>query len=138
MADLTITAGNVATVSDATIVRDRLAGATITAGQAVYLDTSANTWKLADNDNTATTAAASGIALNGASSGQPLAVQTAGVINMGATVTVGTIYVLSSTAGGVCPTTDLGSGDYVTIIGVGVTAANIKLGFSVSGVQVPA
>ena len=79
--DLSITAANVAPSSGAQYA-DGTAGATITAGQAVYLDTSANTYKLADCDATAATAVIAGIALNGASSGQPIKIQTAGTITI--------------------------------------------------------
>lgn len=136
MADISVTAANVKIVSDAAVA-DGTAGATITAGQAVYLDETDNKFKLADADNTATTAAVRGIALNGASDGQPIKVASSGVLNMGATLTVGTIYVLSGTAGGVCPASDLTSGDYVSLLGVAITAANLKLNINNSGVQVP-
>lgn len=137
MADLSITAANVAYVSNQSI-RNGIAGATVTAGQAVYLDETVNKYKLADNDNSSTTATVAGIALNGASDGQPLAVMSGGLIAIGGTVTVGEIYVLSSTAGGICPEADLGTSDYVSIIGVGTTAARIQLGIINSGAQVPA
>jgi hypothetical protein len=39
----------------------------------------------------------------------------------------GTIYVVSATAGGICPEADLASTNYVSILGVGSTAAVIKM-----------
>lgn len=137
MADLTITAGSVAMVSGTTEVMT--AGATITAGQAIYKDASdSNKAKLADANDTAAKAAAYGIALNGASSGQPVSVLRTGVVNMGATLTVGEIYVVSDTAGGVAPEADLvNTNNFVTILGVGLTAANLDLKINASGVQVP-
>lgn len=137
MADLTVTAGSVVAGSNATIDKRYLAGATITAGQTVYLDTSTNTWLLADCDSSATTAVLAGVALNGAASGQPLHVLTAGQLTAGATVTVGEIYVLSGTAGGIAPEGDLASGDYVSVLGVGISATVIDVKLHVSGVQVP-
>lgn len=135
-ADLTITAGSVTTTS--TQLRDVTAGATITAGQVVYLDASASdVAKLADNDASATTNVVAGIALHGASSGQPLRIITGGTITIGATVAVGTIYVLSSTAGAICPAADLASGDYTSIIGVATSTTVITLSIKNSGVQVP-
>ena len=138
MADLSITAANVDNVETGNANTERgIAGATITAGQAVYRDASdSNQFKLADND-AAGTDDVYGIALNSASDEQPLVVQRSGTIDMGGVVAVGTIYVLSSTAGGVAPSTDLVSTDYVTVIGVGVTATNIELSLLTSGVQVP-
>jgi hypothetical protein len=47
MADISITAASVAASSAASKVTG-VAGATITAGQVVYLDTTTNTYKLAD------------------------------------------------------------------------------------------
>lgn len=134
--DLSITAANVAASSGAQYA-DGTAGATITAGQAVYLDASANTYKLADCDATASTAAIGGIALNGASSGQPIKIQTAGTITIGATVTVGEIYVLSGTPGGIAPEGDLAQADRVVLVGVGVSSSQIALRLYNSGVQVP-
>lgn len=130
MADISVTAGNVVTVSDPenTITREYNAGATITAGQALYFDTATNKWKLADCDSgTAAVRDLKGIALNGASDGQPLAVQTAGLINLGATLAVGTIYTLSATAGGIAPAADLSTGEYTVILGVALTAANLRM-----------
>lgn len=136
MADLTITAASVA--KTAGTIQNGTAGATITAGQSLYLDSSAGTLKLLDADDTAATATFAGIALNGGATGQPISyLAPGGTINPGATVTVGEIYVASGTAGGIAPEGDLATGDYVTIIGVGLTSSTMYLvGYS-SGVQVP-
>lgn len=134
--DLSITAANVTTTS--TQVRDVTAGATITAGQVVYLDTTANdVAKLADNDASAATPVVAGIALHGAASGQPLRIVTGGTVTIGATVTVGKIYVLSATAGGIAPVDDLAQNKYVSIIGVGTSSSVLTLSIKNSGVQVP-
>lgn len=137
MADLTITAASVVPGSNAVINRQYMAGASVTAGQPVYLDAATNTWKLADANGSAATAEALGVALHAASSGQPLAVQTAGDITIGATVAVGTIYVLSATAGGIAPSADGATGWYTTILGVATTAAIIRLAPNISGVAKP-
>ena len=88
MAVLSITAAQVLKSTGAP-VESGTAAATITAGQALYKDSADDTFDLCDND--ATNVAADGdidnfygIALNGASSGQPLDVQTGGNITMGA------------------------------------------------------
>jgi hypothetical protein len=52
------------------------AGATITAGQLLYFDSTAGTYKLADANASATTAAVVGYAANNAGSGQPITVIT--------------------------------------------------------------
>lgn len=121
MTDLSITAANVIAGSGADITRG-IAGATITAGQAVYLDeATTGEWQLADSDAASAAARGSarfGIALNGAADGQPLAIQTGGDINIGGTMTAGVAYYLSDAPGGVCPFADLATGDYVTLVGV--------------------
>lgn len=135
MAIISVTAANVALVSGANVERGFLLGGTVTAGQAVYLSSS-NTWIAADTDSSATTAAASGVALNGGASGQPVAVAKAGcVVNMGGTVAIGTVYILDGDAGGICPVTDIATNDWTTVIGVGLTAANLQLIMVASGVQ---
>lgn len=136
MVDITVTAANVAQGTGA-VVAHGTAGGTITAGMALYLDSADGKLKAADCDASEAAAAVVGIALHGASNNQPLAYQTDGRITIGGTVTVGEIYVASGTAGGVAPEADLAQNDYVSIIGVGVTAAIIDLAIHVSGVQVP-
>ena len=134
--DLSITPASVTTTS--TSFKDITAGATITAGQAIYQDSTDNEkGKLADANDTSAKAVVVGIALHGAASGQPLRIQTGGNITIGATVTVGKVYVLSETAGGIKPIDDIDMSDYVTVIGVGTTSAIIKMNITVSGVQVP-
>ena len=134
MADLTITAANVVPGTGAK-KRTGTAGTTITAGQTVYLDATDNKYKLYDADSaTAAVRALAGIALNGAANGQPLTVQYEGNITIGATVAAGVIYVGSDTAGGIMPAADIETGDYVTVIGVGISTTQIKLAFIESGV----
>ena len=138
MTDLAITAANVVKGSGATYDTG-VAGATITAGQLVYKDASdSNKYKLVDSDSaTAAARVVHGIALNGASSGQPLQVQRTGEITIGATLTVGETYVASDTAGGIMPIGDLETGDYVTIIGVGKTSSVLALSIFNSGAVKP-
>lgn len=134
MADLTITATSVVAGVGAS-KKSGVAGVAITAGQTVYLDTTTNSYKLADNDN-ATVAARSpaGIALHGAAAGQPLAVHEGGDITIGATLTPGTVYFLSANGGGICPVADLGTGKTVTIVGVAKSASVLSVKFHESGV----
>ena len=130
MADIAITAANVVAGSGAAISRSANAGATITAGQVVYLDSSTGTYKLADcNSATAAVRSPVGIALNGASSGQPLAVLTSGPITIGGTLTAGVAYYLSGTAGGIRPVADNTTGDYPVALGIATSTSvlNVKL-----------
>jgi hypothetical protein len=131
VADLTITAASV--IAGSGTIERGTAGATITAGQVVYK--SAGKYQLADNDS-ATAAAKSprGIALNGGSDGQPMSIMTSGSITIGATLTAGTAYYLSSTAGGICPLADVISGDNVVLLGVASSTTVLKLNITDSGV----
>lgn len=134
MADLTITAANVLKGSGSSVTNGT-AGASVTAGQVVYLDSTAGTYKLADCDSgTAAARSPDGIALHAAASGQPLAVLTGGPITIGATLTAGDAYYLSATGGGICPVADLVTGNYPTIIGIATSASVLNVKFLESGV----
>lgn len=137
MADLSQTAGNVVAAAGARTVT-RTAGGTITAGMPVYEDASDSRHVKAAQADTSAKAAAIGIALNGASDGQPVTVCVEGDINVGATLTVGEVYVVSdNAAGAIAPHSDLLSDDYVTVLGVASTASNLRMALTVSGAQVP-
>lgn len=116
MADLTITAASVLLTSGTKATGT--AGESITAGQAVYLKASdSKLWK-AQADGTAAEAIAVGIALHAAGAGQPLSYAEPGaVINIGATTSKATVYVVSATAGGVAPIADLTSTQYLSHLG---------------------
>jgi len=133
MADLSITAANVVRENGGKS-RDGVAGATVTAGQVVYLDEADGTWKLADCDAAAALRSPGGIALNGASAGQPLKVHTEGPITIGAVLTPGIAYYLSATPGGIAPVADLLAGDYPTIVGIATSASVLDVKFHESGV----
>ena len=134
MADISITATSVIAGGGAKTV-EGVAGASITAGQVVYLDTTTGTYKLADNDSaTAAVRSPDGIALNGAASGQPIEVLTRGRVTIGATLTAGVAYYLSGTPGGICPVADLSTGDYPTIIGIAVSTTVLDVLIHESGV----
>lgn len=132
MSDISITAANVLKGTNA-VTENGHAGETITAGQAVYLDATTNKYKLADANGAAALRVPRGIALNGASDGQPLQVQTRGSIAIGATLTAGVTYYLSSDPGGICPLADVGSGEYVCIIGIATSTSVLALGINASG-----
>lgn len=137
MADLIVTVGNVVAGSSPGIETAFLAGATITRGQPVYL-TASNTWALADNDVSALAAGSSGIgiSLSDVVATQNMIVQTSGTLNFGAILTKGTVYCVSSTAGGICPVADLGAGDYVTILGVASSTSVLTLRVWASGITI--
>ncbi len=130
MADLSITAGSV--VSTGT--KDTYtAGGTLTAGLAVRLSSGT---VIAATDASAAGSAALGYALNGASSGQPVEVHKGGNINLGATLAVGKVYVLS-TDGATAPVDDIATGEYITVMGVAISTSVLTMpggGPLVSGV----
>jgi len=140
VADLSITPGNVKAVAGSTnlaIKHKITAGATITAGQTVYLDTADGKYKLADANVSAAVATVAGIALTGSSDGQELVIQTDGDIDIGATTVLAKVYVLSDTAGGIQPVDDSASTEYVSIIGVAISTSRLRLGIRNSGAQKP-
>jgi len=129
MATTTVTApvpGSGATVVEGT------AGATIVAGQTVYLDSTTNTYKLADC-GAATTDAMAGFAITGASATQPLKVLIDGSMT-GVGLTDGEAYFLSTTAGDICLYADLvGGTDYITYVGTATSTTVILVSIHVSG-----
>lgn len=117
MANLVITPGSVKASFGARQVTG-VAGVAISAGQALYLDTD-GTYKLA----IATTLAQAnfkGVALCESVAGQPVVVaRRDSDLDLGATLAVGEAYcVSSSTAGAIAPFSDLGTGDFVSLVGV--------------------
>jgi len=137
MADLAITAANVVSSTGAQ-TSDGTAGGTLTQGDTVYQDAAdSNKWKRADANASLATSTGIGIALNAAENGQPVRIQTLGDINVGATLAVGTVYVISATAGKIAPTTDLVSGWFTFVIGIGKTASIMTMVMKTAGVAVP-
>jgi len=136
MTDLVITAANVIAGTGARRVLGT-AGATITAGKVVYLDTSDSKYKLADNNSsTAAIRSPAGIALNGAANGQPLVIHEEGPLTIGATLEPGAVYFLSDTPGGICPVADLASGEYPTILGIATSTTVLDIDILEAGVAV--
>jgi small ligand-binding sensory domain FIST len=133
MADISQTAANVAKGAGAQ-TQIGIAGATIVAGDQVYLDPATGTLKLATaaslNGSTVV-----GVALCGGAAGQPIVYQTQGVINLGGTLVVGGVYVVSpNNAGGVAPYADLSTGNYVSILGLAISTSLLQMGINNSGI----
>lgn len=136
MADLSITASQV--IPGATANKDiYTANTTITAGQVVY-DAGSKVAALADANGAVGLSQAKGIALNGASNGQPVSVLLDGPITLGAAAapTEGVPYFLSKTAGGICPIADLTTTDsYITYLGMGTGNNAINVKIHITGAQ---
>lgn len=136
MADLSVTAASVVEGTDA-VRRHGIAGATVTAGQPVYKDSTDSNQLKPTINSAAASAVAVGIALHAASDEQPLAYISSGNLNPGATVVVGEIYCVSVNSGGIAPEADVLSADYMTVLGVGSTSSNIQVDIQVSGIALP-
>ena len=135
MADISITDASVNLTSGQTNTLD--AGETIAAGDLLYLNSTDNKVYQASNVTSVSTATVIGMALNNAGADQPVTyVMNGGVINIGAVLTVGTVYVLSE-AGLMAPDTDRASNDYVSVIAIPSTTSILELTIINSGVQVP-
>lgn len=127
MVDLVITPASVVAGSDAT-TENGIAGVAITAGQQVWLNAVTGKYELADS-NSATVGArrSRGTALHAAALNQPLSIQKAGNITIGATLVAGTDYYLSDTPGGICPRADIGVGEYVCLLGLAKSTTVLAL-----------
>lgn len=123
MADLSITAANVAAQGGAQ-VGEKTAGATITAGDVLVANAAGQA--ILASDATAALAAVIGIALHGASSGQPIKYQSSGRINLGATLAVGKHYVLS-TSGAIAPVDDIAGSEFATYLGWAESTSILQL-----------
>jgi hypothetical protein len=137
MAALVITASQVLAPTDGSgNFFTGVAGADVTAGQSMYLDTAVNTYKLADSNASQATARAVGIAVHAALTGQPIRLMggRGGFLTLGAGAApaVGTIYCVGATAGSIVPSADLATADYATILGVGATTNRLTMDVFVS------
>ena len=109
-------------------------GATISAGQVVYLNTATNEYELADA-SAANTASVVGIAMTpGVDGGYGAIVTSGSVVLVGGTVAAGQTFVVSATAGGIAPEADLGSGEYYSLVGVGEGSSTLKIDINATGI----
>lgn len=139
MAAISITAGNVIASNSAVIERGYKFGATTTAGQAVYLDTTQSPprWELLDIDannvGTNTIATLRGISLNGGADGQPAAVAIKDPdFTPGGTLTNGSMVYGFTTAGAIAhdvPTTNA----YPVAFGLAKSTSKMNLQPNASG-----
>lgn len=129
MVDIVLTATSVIPGADSVQEAGTL-GATVTAGQLGYKEAATKTWKLFDsNSATAEVRQVTGIFLNGGASGQPCRIHKSGDITIGATLTAGLAYYGSDTPGGICPVADIGSGEYVNLVGIAKSATVLTVNF---------
>lgn len=138
MANLTITAANVG-VGSSVRVRTVQVGEAVSHAQPLYLNAADNKYYRADANASLAVAAASAISLSSASTdGYVVIVETENaLVNLGSTLVVGETYVVSATAGAICPIGDLTTGAYPCILGVATTSTLLKLNIFASGVAKP-
>ena len=113
------------------------AGATIAQGDVLYADgTDGGDLKLGDSSGVLT-AAVVGIALNAALDKQPVDFIKSGTLTIGtdggAPPAAGEPYFLSTTAGKIDDALPA-SGQFATVLGIGLTSSTMKVGIVVSGV----
>ena len=135
MADISITAASVLASSGGSKTIG-VAGASITAGQALYIDTAnSNVLKLADSDGTTPANVFAGISLHASLTGQPLQYVTVDPsFTFGGTVLAGDTIWLSDTPGGITKTfAELEAGDTVVCLGVALTTTTMNLNPTVGG-----
>lgn len=128
MALLSIIAANVISSVPGN-AKTAIAGATITAGELIYLDTANNSVaKLVVASGTAIQAKVAGLALNSASAGQPVRYIAADAnLQIGATgLTIGDAYFASTTPGGIGHLADNASGDNVTFVAIANSATTVN------------
>ena len=135
MADISITAANVLKSSNGVILRATSA-ATITAGSIIY-QLADLTVGLADSNGTTPANSVFGVAINGATSGQPVNyVATDTGLTFGGTTTVGLVLYLSNTPGAVTSTyADLASGSTVIALGVATSSTVVNFNPTTGGVK---
>lgn len=106
-------------------------GGTVTAGMPVRRQTDGS-W-IASTNASAAGSEVHGVALSGGATGQPFTYQLpSGNINLGGTLSVGKIYVLSA-AGAISPVDDVATSDYMTVICIAISTSLCKLGIVNSG-----
>jgi hypothetical protein len=133
MANLSQTAGNVKLVKG-TSTQIGIAGESLTQGQPAYQVN--GQWFRADANDGLVKSQASAIALTPAATGETVVLANGNAeINLGATLAVGEVYVVSATVGAIAPYADLVANDYVTILGVAKTTAILAFNPQATGIQ---
>ena len=139
MADVSVTAASVLASANATVYHQYNYGATVTAGQVVYLDSN-NKWQLKDSNAAVTgnnVADITGVCLVGGANNQPgIVCVRDSDFTPGATLTNGIIYCASPNAGAIAPSADMASGNYPTVLGPAKSTTKMNLNPAAAGVAV--
>ncbi len=129
MAALTITKANVAWVSGPVSV-DQILGEAADAGMMVYQKAADSKWYKAQDDGTAEEAGAVGVGMllaTGDAANARVSIARPGAIVSVGTGTAGVVYTLADGAGAIGPVADCGSGDKVTVVGLGIGSNKLQL-----------
>ena len=136
MADISQTAANVRSGSDAKFA-DIIAGEGLSPGNNLYKKASdSRGWGAIAND-TAEKATLIGVTVGYASAGDKVPYQHSGKFNPGGTVTPGVTYGATATSKGIGPLTERTSGQYLSVLGPGVSATEIDIQIQNTGETVP-
>jgi hypothetical protein len=124
--------------SASTSIRLVAYGATISAGNPVYLDSADSTYKPTDANLSLAAAAAVGIAMTpGVSGGFGVIAISGPIVLVGTTMAVTETYLAGPAAGEIIPVGDLASGSYQTRLGTATTTTLLALSISASGIVKP-
>jgi len=140
MADISVTASSVKAANTNTVIARGTAGGTITAGQALYVDTVTGKLLPAVSTNQTQANNVAGIALHGASLDQPIAYAVSGDVTFNAVLTAAGVFVLGGAAGGISPSADLDSSTntrYGVVLGIATSTTNLRMGIIMSGALNP-
>lgn len=139
MADIAITAASVNASNQATVRKEYPFGATVTAGQLLYLDAN-NRWVQMDSNAAATGNGLTdlrGVALHNGANNQPAAVCVEDPdFTPGGTLVNGLSYYASPNAGALANAADITAGNYSVFAGVAKSTTKLNLKFVASGVSV--
>jgi hypothetical protein len=113
-----------------------LYGATIGIAQPVYQDaTDNNEAKLADANASTATAAAVGIAITpGVDTGYGYVATGGSIVLVGTTMVVGQQYFVGPTAGEIIESSELATGERVTLLGVAASTTQLDLTIKATGI----
>ena len=137
MADITQTAANVGMSGAGGSLKNRRGGEALTQGQPYYLSTSDGKAYRCDSDAAASAVAAGIVLTPCATDGYFVGAENGSIVDLGATLTVGETFCVSTNVGAVAPIGDLTTGDFVTILGSASAADTLTLNIYVSGVAKP-
>ena len=132
MAIISPTVGNVTPIGNSNTTVVVQAGETITQLEAVYQKSGDGLYWRAMSSDTDPKAELIGVAVTTADAANDyFIIMTAGVIDPGATVVVGTEYVLGGAEGTICPSADVASGERYVRVGYGTAATSLVIDIAV-------